>query len=307
MKTPISTSAEGQASGKQLIRRLAVGVNGFPEGLDAAALGSVISRATGAAIMLVAVHPNPMIVVPEGLDWKSLHEQARNTLIGARDSFAPDARLAVRTDYSIARALQRIVADEHRDLLVVGSSRHAPAGHVRIGKRTRQLLCHFECALAIAPRGLHHRSDLTLSRIGVGYDGTPESQAALAWAGAVAVGCGAELRVRSVVDDRMPTVGWGEVWIGDIMRDWVAAVNEEKDSLRRQAEATAEQAGLRVDADAVSGRPADALLSLSAEVDLIVIGSRRWGPVKRVLLGSTGEALMHDAACAVVAVPRPEP
>jgi nucleotide-binding universal stress UspA family protein len=307
MKTPISTSAEEQASSTQLIRRLAVGVNGFPEGLDAAALGNVISRATGAAMMLVAVHPNPMIVVPEGLDWNSLHQQARNTLIGARDSFAPDARLAVRTDYSIARALQRIVADEHRDLLIVGSSRHAPAGHVRIGKRTRQLLCHFECALAVAPRGLHHRSDVTLRRIGVGYDGTPESQVALAWAGAVAVGCGAELRVRSVVDDRMPTVGWGEVWIGDMMRDWVAAVNEEKDSLRSQAEATAEQAGLRIDADAVSGRPADALLALSSEVDLIVIGSRRWGPVKRVLLGSTGEALMHDAACAVVAVPRPEP
>ena len=114
--------------------------------------------------------------------------------------------------------------------------------------------------------------DVGFNRIGVGYDGSPESHAALAWARSVAVGCGADLCVRAVVDDRMPTVGWGDVWIGDIMRDWTAVVDEEKDSLRREAQATAERAGLYVDAEAVSGRPADALLELSAEVDLVVIG-----------------------------------
>src|ERR1700760_2234604 len=145
MKTPVSTSVKDQVSATQVTRRLAVGINGFPEGLDAAALGSSISRATGAAMMLVAIHPNPMIVVPEGLDWKSLHAQAHKTLVDARDAFAVDARLIVSTDHSVPRALHRVVEDEHRDLLVVGSSRQARAGHVRIGKRTRQLLCHFEC------------------------------------------------------------------------------------------------------------------------------------------------------------------
>jgi nucleotide-binding universal stress UspA family protein len=86
----------------------------------------------------------------------------------------------------------------------------------------------------------------------------------------------------------------------------VTVVSEEKESLRDAARAAARLTGLEVQPEAVSGRPADALLDLSGEVDMIVIGSRRWGPVKRVLLGSTGEALMHDAACAVVAVPRPE-
>jgi len=288
------------------VRRLAVGVNGFDEGLDAAALGAAISRATGAAMMLVAVHPDPMVVVPKGLDWTSLHQQARDTLIETRDAFAPHALLELKTGHSVARALHRTMTDKHQDLLVMGSSRHAPEGRVRIGKRTRQLLCNFECALAVAPRGLHDQRDLALKRIGVGYDGSPESAAALAWASAIAVGAGAQLRVRCVVDDRMPTVGWGDVWIGDMMRDWMTVVSEEKGSLRDQAQAAARRAGMDVQPEAVSGRPADALLDLSGEVDLIVIGSRRWGPVKRVLLGSTGEALMHDAACAVMAVPRPE-
>lgn len=289
----------------QTTQRLAVGVDGYPEGRDAAALGAAISRSTGAAMMLVAVHPDPMIVVPEGMNWTSLHEQARDALIETRDAFAPEARLAVRTDQSVARALHRIMQSENRDLLVMGSSRHAPPGHVRVGKRTRQLLCHFEYALAVAPRGLHAQRDFSFKRIGVGYDDSPESRAALAWAGALAVAAGAELHVRGVVDDRIPTVGWGQVWIGDIMSDWMKVVREEEQSLSRRAAVAASETGASVTTDAVSGRPADALLDLSGNVDLLVIGSRRWGHAKRVLLGSTGEALMDDAACPVVAVPRP--
>ena len=299
------TSEKGQpTSGAPAVKRLAVGVDGYPEGDDASVLGAAIARATGAAMLLVAVHPDPMIVVPEGLDWASLHRQARDTLIKTRDAFAPEARLAVRTDYSVARALQRVVLQENRDLLVVGSSRHAPPGHIRIGKRTRQLLCQFECALAVASRGLHANPDFGFERIGVGYDGGPESEAALEWAGALAAAGGAELRVRAVVDDRRPIVGWGRAWIADMIRDWTAAVREEEEGVRKQAFDAAQRTGAKVTAEAVSGRPADALLALSGNVDLLVIVSRRWGPAQRVLLGSTGEALMHDAACPVVAVPR---
>ena len=48
------------------------------------------------------------------------------------------------------------------------------------------------------------------------------------------------------------------------------------------------------------------LLKLSGELDLLVIGSRRWGAVARLMLGSTGEALMHGARCPVLVVPRPQ-
>jgi nucleotide-binding universal stress UspA family protein len=294
-----------RVSRARAVERLAVGVDGYPEGRDAAALGAAIHRATGAAMMLVAVHPDPMIVVPDGMDWDGLHEQARKTLIETRDASAPAATLTVRTDHSVARALHRVVLQQHRDLLVVGSSRHACKGHVRIGKRTRQLLCRFECVLAVAARGLHADDDFSFRRIGVGYDDSPESQAALAWAGGLAAASRAELHVRGVVDDRLATVGSGQVWIGNITSDWMAVVTEEQASLRRRAEQAAVRTGARVTAQAVAGRPADALLALSGQVDLLVIGSRRWGPATRVLLGSTGEAVMHDAACSVVAVPRP--
>jgi nucleotide-binding universal stress UspA family protein len=63
--------------------------------------------------------------------------------------------------------------------------------------------------------------------------------------------------------------------------------------------------GADVHVDVVQGSPPDELKRLSREVDLLVIGSRRWGAAARVLLGSTGEEVMRDASCAVMVVPRP--
>jgi nucleotide-binding universal stress UspA family protein len=86
---------------------------------------------------------------------------------------------------------------------------------------------------------------------------------------------------------------------------WTDVVAEREQRLGEGCEAAARATEASASFDVCTGRPADALLALSEEVDLLVVGSRRWGPTARLLLGSTGEALMHDAACPVVAVPRP--
>lgn len=299
------TSTTRPARLSHAVTRIAVGVDGYPEGQDAAALGRAISDATGAELLLVTVQPEPLVVLPAAMDWKSVREWARHGLATTRDQLAPAARIVVETDYSVARALRRVASREHRDLVIVGSSRHASDGRARIGKRTRQLLDQLHCALAVAPRGLHTRPELRFGRVGVGFDGSPESEAALAFAESVAASADAQLEVLVVVDNRMPALGWGFVWIGAMIEEWESVVGDHLRSLRDRAAAKADEPGVTVTVKSVAGRPADALLSMSSEVDLLVIGSRRWGPVARVLLGSTGEALLHDAACPVVAVPRP--
>jgi hypothetical protein len=57
---------------------------------------------------------------------------------------------------------------------------------VRLGDEARQLLCHLECPLAIAPRGMGSREKPQLERIGVGFDDGPQARAALELAGSIA-------------------------------------------------------------------------------------------------------------------------
>ena len=304
MTTSAPASRRRSGSRQPVIARLAAGIDGFPEGLDAAALGQSLAKATGAELMLVAVHSTAPLPMPPELSYRSVRKQSQLMLRDVRDSLAPGARTLTATDHSVPRALHRVVHRHHRDLLVVGSSRQGPEGRVRIGKRTRQLLCHFEGALAVAPRGLHAKPPLGLRRIAVGYDGTPESEAALALAASIASVAGADLHVRAVIDDRLPV--FARSALSRLVEDeWNDAISAEMDELRARAVAAGERIKAQLDVQVARGRPADVLLELSEHVDLLVIGSRNWGPAARLLLGSTGEALMHDAACAVLAVPRP--
>jgi nucleotide-binding universal stress UspA family protein len=52
------------------------------------------------------------------------------------------------------------------------------------------------------------------------------------------------------------------------------------------------------------GDAAHELTALSGDCDLLVLGSRRWGPIRRLALGSTSEQVIRQAACPVLVPPR---
>jgi nucleotide-binding universal stress UspA family protein len=57
--------------------------------------------------------------------------------------------------------------------------------------------------------------------------------------------------------------------------------------------------------EAVNGTPAAELARRSSDLDLLAVGSRGHGPVRRLLLGSTSTRLVREARCPVLIVPRP--
>jgi nucleotide-binding universal stress UspA family protein len=306
MEATAAKTQRESAPDPPMLGRIAAGIDGLPEGEDAAALSAALAKVTGAHVTFIAVHSDPLITPPVGVSWTSLRKEAQAMLYRTRAAHVPKARTVIETDFSVPRALHRVIRRARTDLLVMGSSRQGPEGRVRIGKRTRQLLCHFECPLAVAPRGFRERQKAGFSRIGVGYEGGAESQAALELAASIAVAAGAKLEVNSVVDDRIPLLGWSRFAHGRAEQSrWEDLVLGEVERRRIDTEAAATATGATGKVEIKRGRPATALLDLSENVDLLVIGSRRWGPVSRLLLGSTGEAVLHDAACPVLVVPRP--
>jgi nucleotide-binding universal stress UspA family protein len=62
--------------------------------------------------------------------------------------------------------------------------------------------------------------------------------------------------------------------------------------------------GVAATTTALAGDPADELRKASLELDLLVCGSRAYGPVSGVLAGGVSKVLMHGAGCPVMVVPR---
>lgn len=83
----------------------------------------------------------------------------------------------------------------------------------------------------------------------------------------------------------------------------VSAENSAKAAIQKVVDALA---GIAPQTDTLirSGSPADEIVHTAKEldVDMIVIGSRGWGEIRSVLLGSVSERVLHIAHCPVLIV-----
>lgn len=282
---------------------IGVGVDGTASGRDAVVLASLLGRATGAELLLIAVVEEPVVLLPGSPDvsWRNIQKQARTTLMSTRDSLAPEARIAVQTATVVSRALESVVRRQRRDLLVIGSGHHGEEGQVRLGQSAQELLSDLGCPLAIAPRGMRNFDEPRLDRIGVGFDDEPEARAAYELSASIAGAAGAELDLLGVVDDRVARGPRP----ARIVRGGDAVVECQVDELRTAALTAAEASGVSARVQVSPGAPSATLRSLAAGVDLLVIGSSRSGPAGRLSLGRTANAVSSGFPRPVMIVPRP--
>jgi len=276
------------------------GVDGRDGGRDALAFAAALARATDRNLIAVRVHPHETHVRGSVAAFEEqLRADAQSDLERALAGAGVEARPMVVGDASPARALQRVAEHEHADLLVVGSSHHGAIGHVLVGDVAGSALHHAPCAVAVAPYGYAANSG-PVRTIGVGFDGGEESLAALALAAELATQLGAEIAVRRVIASPVPAAypaGYEADWADQLERSARAEMTTALQAARAQ--------GVTVSAEVVVGVPRDELVEFSRQVDLLVIGSRGWGPVRRLLLGGTADRLFRAAAAPVLAVPRP--
>lgn len=282
-----------------MFKKLIVGLDGLDGGADAFALARMLAPDE---TDLVLVHAYPYEHQPSrasALDYDALiRGDAEKLLAEAAPQDRPATLLAVG-DLSPARALHHAAEEQDADLIVIGSCRRSAIDRVLIGDVSRSTLHGAPCAVAIAPRDyrLHaHR----LESIGVGFNGTEESRAALRLAADLARETGAELRVLTAAAAPAP-MGPSYAYSYDM--------HDVREQNRLHAQQTLEKAVAELDVAAtpemIDASPGAALEELSKHVGLIVAGSRGWGAVRRVVLGSTTDRLAHRASCPVIVVPGP--
>jgi nucleotide-binding universal stress UspA family protein len=209
---------------------------------------------------------------------------------------ASDPGIEVHAGDSPARGLHELADSRGAAMVVVGSSHRAGLGRIFPGTVATRLLQGGPCPVAIAPRGYADDSPGEPRVIGVAFDASPESREALDFAATLGGRVAAALRVitayQGTPPEGNPTLEGMRTPYEQLQDDLKAAVE------RLPAE-------LRAEPRFLLGEPAHVLAAESElRMDLLVMGSRGYGPLRSVLLGSVSEVVVESASCPVILIPR---
>jgi nucleotide-binding universal stress UspA family protein len=269
------------------------GVDGRPNGRDAIALASRLADPDG-KLTLAHVHSGelrPSHAAAPGL-LREEREASAKLLEAERTATDVSAELVSIVAMSPGRGLHEQAEEQDADLLVVGSTSRGAFGRAMLGDDTRAALNGAPCAVAIAPLGYAEHPQ-PIAKVGVGYNGSQESNAALAAARKLAAATSATIHALEVVS--IPTYAYTGLIspaIGESIEVMLQKANERLKELPD------------VEGRAVYGLTGEELAAFGQEVDILIIGSRSYGPVRRLMLGSTSDYLERHARCSLLVLPR---
>jgi nucleotide-binding universal stress UspA family protein len=159
---------------------------------------------------------------------------------------------------------------------------------------TRGALNGAPCAIAVAPAG-YAAEPAEIREIGVGYDESPESAHALQFARALALELGAKLSAFEAITIPSRALSTGPLPFDEMVSGLVA---EARDRIAAFGE---------IEPHAAYGHPAEELAVYSAPLDLLVVGSRGYGPIGRLIHGSTSQGSRIRPAARCWCCPEPSP
>jgi nucleotide-binding universal stress UspA family protein len=279
--------------------------------------GVAAARFTGAPLVVASVQAGPP-VVPVAAGTNTLYAVGQVDADLVADCTGPleeveadlrasgiEANCRKLQGTSAAGALHRHAEEIDAGLLVVGSTRRSAVGQVMPGSTAERLLHGAPCPVAVVPQGWTDRG--VPKTIGVAYVDTEEGRQALRAAHALARRAGATLRALTVVkvtlgmyDETEPSTSIRPAKVIEDVEGEHRVLAER--ALREAVEPLADD--VHVEVDAFVGDPAEVLVDLSQNLDLLVCGSRGYGPLRAVLLGSVTRRVTAEARCPVIVVPR---
>ncbi|HXV91707.1 MAG TPA: universal stress protein [Pseudonocardia sp.] len=289
-----------------------VGVDGSDQALEAVRWGAREAARRRATLRLVQAFAWPgghHVGEPYlGVDEREL---LRRT---AREQVADAA--AAAAEVAPGLEIEREVRDGHPSPLLVAESRRAQLvvlgdrglggfTGLLVGSVAVELAAHAACPVVVVRGAGLDTPPVDKGLVGegpivVGVDGSPTSEAAVAFAFEAAASRGVPL---------VAVHTWQDLYLDPaaaVVIDWQAVETEEKALLsERLAGWCTKYPDVEVRRLVQCDRPARVLVEQSRQAQLVVVGSRGRGGFRGLLLGSVSQALLHHSACPV-AVVRPE-
>jgi nucleotide-binding universal stress UspA family protein len=291
-----------------MTRPVLAGADGTGSGLDAVAFGARLAAAVDAPLAVVCVRPEQAGLA--GAEAEADVRRHAAAILGSARTVAtevagsPPAEERTVVATSPARGLAELAEEEAVETVVVGSTNRGAVGRVMSGSTAERLLHGTGCPVAVAPRGYRRHGREALRTVGAAFADTPEGHEAVRHAADLAARAGLPLTVYSVVALH---ANW---FRPEAVQPDASVVPEEVRKAARDALDAAIDGlpgGVQATGELLFGEVVDEL-SMAADrgVDLLVCGSRGYGPVRRVLLGTVSSALVRQASVPTLVVPRAE-
>lgn len=267
-----------------MFERMIVAFDGTDTALDGLVLSTGLAKALGSSVTVVYVYDEELSASSREAA-RELAEHADAVLAGAREhlSQAPAVSFCALAASSPARGLHELARSKQAELIVLGSRRLGPRTKTALGAISEDVLRAAPCAVAVAPRGYHSQGGLVPQRIGVGWIPTEEGERMLEMCCRIARATGGSVEVVTTTSaiGTLPS-------LEDRARSAVAGVAK---ALGGKVEITV-SAGV--------GKAAEELIARSRDMDLIVLGSRGYGPPRTMLFGSVSSRVVPEAQCPVM-------
>lgn len=294
-------------------RTVVVGVDGSQPALRAVAWAAPEAVRRGVPLRLVLAFGWP---TGHHVGQPDLGIDAREALLrGARAQLAEAAEVAQATAPGVEVERQLVVgfpiavleAESTRaQLLVVGDRGLGGVAGLLLGSVAVALAAHADAPVVVArgagDGGARGAGDGGARRadgrpVVVGIDGSPTSEAALAFA------------YDAAAARRVPLVAvhtWWDLLVDPALApllDWAAIEADEHQVLAERLAGWGQKyPDVPVRRVVCRDRPARRLLEQAADAQLVVVGSRGRGAVRGLLLGSVSHALLHHSPCPVAVV-----
>src|SRR3954452_3503620 len=300
-----------RGTGGEMAASILVGYS--PESADQGPVnfGIAASRFTDAPLVVAAVNPGGSdIDRMSGAEFGPDAARDGGTLEPLRvevDEGDVDATVHVVEHSSPARGLAQAVEQFRPGLLVIGSTHRGGLGRVLLGSTAERLIHGSPCPVVVVPHG-HEMPQQGMRTVGAAFVPTDEGRAALRAAAVLARAAGAAVLATMVLSPKH-----AEEQSPGLMAHAHRDQNPSEDRHARHritaedalGQAIAELAAdVEVEPDVLFQDPADGLQAASERVDLLVMGSRAYGPARAVMLGGVARRVTACASSPVLVLPR---
>jgi nucleotide-binding universal stress UspA family protein len=285
--------------------RVVIGYDGSEASEDAVAFGLTWSRSTGDIPIIATVYPEEHApwVGRVDAEWASyVWEQAQMNQDNARATVGDAALYRNVASTSAAHGLADLAEDVEASMVVVGTTEATGLLRALVGSSTERLLHGATAPVTVVPPRWRQSAPDWISRIGVAYIDTRDAREALRMAVRVAMRIRARLTLYTVLGQS--SEGYSYL-VGRM--DEHAFWDMVRDSFRTALDFAAAGVPPELEPRTVllKGAVVESLAALDPnDVDVLVSGSRGYGPVRRVLLGGVSSPLIRRARLPVTVVPR---